>query len=529
MELTAIERALASAVAGAPIHQLVAGEAGVGKSRLVAEVAALASARGMRVLTGGCADIGHGGVPYGPIVEALRTLARTLDPGDLEVVTGSARGDLARLVPSLGIGGVDDAREQTETLQPRLLDAILGVLQRLAEIQPVVFVVEDLHWADPATRETISFLIRQLRTDRVVLIMTFRSDELHRRHPLLPWLAELDRSGQVERLDLERLDATTTRELLAAILDESPSADLVEQIHRRSDGNPFFVEELLGAGTDAEGGRLPPTLREVLLARIVALPECAQTVIGVAAVAGGRVDHDLLAHVAGLADEDLLDGLREAVGSQILVAGTAADEVAGDYGFRHALLQEAAYDDLLPGERQRLHRGFAEALAARGPGSGAIAAGHWGELAYHWSAARDERQAFEASVRAGEAAARAFAFADARRHDERALESWAMVEGPEALAGIDRVELLGRAAEAAWLSGDARRCVALRREAVASLGAGRRSRSGSEARSNGSGGPSGSTPRPTRPSRRTRRRWPSCRPTRRRRNWPAFCRATARS
>src|SRR4029079_854538 len=260
-----------------------------------------------------------------------------------------------------------------------------------------------------------------------------------------------------------RLDAGATHALLAAILEASPSPDLVEQIHRRSDGNPFFVEELLGAGTDTEGGRLPPTLREVLLARIVALPEHAQTVIGVAAVAGGRVDHALLAHVAGLSGTDLLAVLRAAVGSQILVAaGSVRDGAAGDYEFRHALLQEAAYDDLLPGERQRLHRAFAEPLAARGAGSGAIAAGHWGELAYHWSAARDEPRAFEASVRAGGAAARAFAFADARRHDERALESWAMVDDPEALAGIDRVELLGRAAEAAWLAGDARRGVALR-------------------------------------------------------------------
>ena len=163
--------------------------------------------------------------------------------------------------------------------------------------------------------------------------------------------------------------------------------------------------------------------------------------------------------------------MRTAVGSQVLVTGSsAADSSDGDYAFRHALLQEAAYDDLLPGERQRLHRAFAEALAERGPGSGAIAAGHWAELAYHWSAARDDRRAFEASIRAGEAAAAAFAFADARRHDERALELWSSVDGPEELAGIDRVALLDRAAVAAWLSGDARRSVVLRREAVAALG-----------------------------------------------------------
>jgi DNA-binding CsgD family transcriptional regulator/tetratricopeptide (TPR) repeat protein len=470
-ELATVARALDSAKIGAPVHQLVAGEAGVGKSRLVGEAATLAAARGMRVLVGGCADIGDGGVPYGPIVEALRSLHRDLDDEQLAMVVGSSRGDLARLVPSLSEMGSTDATTGTESLQPRLFDAVLGVLQRLSEIAPVLFVIEDLHWADPATRETVAFLIRQLRTDRVVLIMTFRADELHRRHPLLPWLAELGRSGRVERLDLERLDPEQTGELLAAILGSPPTGDLAEQIHRRSDGNPFFVEELLGAGEDAAAGPLPSTLREVLLARIVAMPERAQVVIGVAAVAGRRVDHGVLAKVAGMDDGDLLDALRTAVNSQVLVAGSAADGSESDYAFRHALLQEAAYDDLLPGERQRLHRAFAETLAELGPGTGAIAAGHWAELAYHWSAARDDRRAFEASIRAGEAAAGTFAFADARRHDERALELWSTIDGAAELGGIDRCALLGRAAVAAWLSGDSRRAVALRREAVAALDA----------------------------------------------------------
>ena len=470
-ELAVFDQAMDGAAAGTPIHQLIAGEAGVGKSRLVREVSAMASARGMRVLVGGCADIGDGGVPYGPIVEALRGLVRELGADDLEAVVGAARSDLGRLVPSLSPAAASDSATATEALQARLLDAVLSVLQRLSERSPVLFVVEDLHWADPATRETIAFLIRQLTTDRVVLVMTFRADELHRRHPLLPWLAELDRSGRVERVELRRLEPTQTEDLLAAILGAPPATDLVEQIHWRSDGNPFFIEELLGAGEDAAGGRLPPTLLEVLLARIVALPERAQAVIGVAAVAGRRVDHDLLARVAAMDQAELLDALRTAVGSQVLVTGSdSAGGEAGDYAFRHALLQEAAYDDLLPGERQRLHRAFAEALAERGPGSGAIAAGHWAELAYHWSAARDDRRAFEASIRAGEAAAGAFAFADARRHDERALELWPTIDDPVELAGVDRVGLLDRAAIAAWLAGDPRRSVVLRREAVAALG-----------------------------------------------------------
>ncbi len=468
-ELEAVAGALDSAAAGAPIHQLIAGEAGVGKSRLVLAATEMAISREMRVLQGGCADIGDGGVPYGPIVEALRTLARSLDAEELERVLGPARPELARLVPSLSTAELVEARTQTESHQARLLDAVLGFLQRLSETAPVLLVIEDLHWADPATRETLAFLIRHLRADRVVLVMTFRADELHRRHPLLPWLAELERGGRVERIDVQRLDSAETAALLTAILGTPPDDDLADQIHRRSDGNPFFVEELLGAGDEAADGRLPSTLREVLLARIVALTETAQSVIGVAAVAGRRVDHDLLARVASMDRPDLVEALRTAVGSQVLVTGAVGDSGVGDYAFRHALLQEAAYEDLLPGERQRLHRAFAQALAERGPGTGAVAAGHWAELAYHWFAARDDQRAFEASILAGEAAAAAFAFVDAQRQNERALELWSSVDRPEEIAGIDRVALLDRAAVAAWLSGDARRSVVLRREAVAAL------------------------------------------------------------
>ena len=465
-EMTALAAALDGAAAGSPIHQLVAGEAGVGKSRLSRETASLAAARGFVVLEGGCADIGDGGVPYGPIVEAFRTLVRGLTPAGAEAVFGESRADLARLVPALGQAA--EPASPTEFLAPRLLDAILGVLQRLAETRPVLFVLEDLHWADVATREALAYLVRQLGADPVLLLMTFRDDELHRRHPLVPWLAELERSGRVERTVVSRLGSAETGELLASILGEAPSPELAARVHRRSDGNPFFVEELVGAGARA-AGPIPPTLREVLLSRIVALPDDAQSVVRVAAVAGRRVDHDLLALVAGMADDALIAALRTAVGSQVLVTASVDDVHDGDYAFRHALLQEAAYDDLLPGERQRIHRAFGEALAARGPGSGAPAAGHWAELAWHWSAARDLPNAFEASVRAADAATRAFAFADAQRHGERALELWPAVADAEARAGIDKAELLDRVAQAAWLSSDSRRAVAHRKAAIVAL------------------------------------------------------------
>jgi predicted ATPase len=468
-ELDAMTGRLDTALEGSPTHLLVAGEAGIGKTRLVAETSRLAAERGMRVLAGACANIGDGGVPYGPIVEALRGLSRDLAPDDLAEIVGPSGGDLARLVPALSSAVVPETGGDTNASQARVLEALLGLLQRLAERKPVLLVMEDLHWADPATRDSIAFIVRNLRSDRVLLLLTFRSDELHRRHPLMAWLAELERSGRVERIDLERLDPAHTNELLNGILGEKPAARLVDRIHARSDGNPFFVEELVMAGDTApERGSLPPTLHGILVTRLAAAPDLAQIVIGAAAVAGRRVEHGLLAAVAGLDETDLLDGLRSAVSNQLLVV--EADPRVGDvYAFRHALLQEAAYEELLPGERRRLHGAVAEAIAEQDPGAGVSAAWHWSELAFHWSAARDDLRAFEASVRAGAAAERNFAFADAARHDERALDAWSGIADPERIAGMDRTSLLGRAAQSAWLSGDARRAVAWRREAVASI------------------------------------------------------------
>ncbi len=340
-ELAILTGALDRSGEGAPTHLLVAGEAGVGKSRLTNELITIATARGMRVLAGGCANIGEGGLPFGPIVDALRGLVRDLDPATVDTIVDGVRGDLARLVPALGPTARDDAVDGA-VQQARLFEAVLTTLGRLATIEPVVLVVEDLHWADPSTRDLVAYLVRQVRSEPIGLVMTFRADELHRRHPLLPWLAELERTGRVERIELPRLDLARTRELVARIRGSAPTTDEVARIHERSDGNPFFIEELLMAGPDDGSGRLPPTLRGVLVARIAALPESAQAVVGVAAVAGRTVDHELLAAVAGRDEASLLDALRTAVASQVLVTG---DDLAGGrdgYGFRHALLQEAA-------------------------------------------------------------------------------------------------------------------------------------------------------------------------------------------
>ena len=208
-EAAQLRAALERAAAGRPAIVVVAGEAGVGKTRLVADLVGRAGELGAVALTGGCLDVGEGVLAYAPLVEALRPLAVTLGPGELDRVLGGARAELARLVPELGPQAT--GRPVEAPLAPtRLFELLLGVLHRLAERGPVLLVVEDLHWADQSTRDLLGFLVRNLRAG-VALVLTYRSDELHRRHPLRPFLAELDRSGRADRLEVGRFDRVDAR------------------------------------------------------------------------------------------------------------------------------------------------------------------------------------------------------------------------------------------------------------------------------------------------------------------------------
>jgi predicted ATPase len=444
---------------------VVAGEAGVGKTRLVAELirgagGAVDSGTGVVALSGGCLEVAEGVFAYAPMVEALRPLASVLDPKELERVLDGARAELARLVPELGerAGG-----EPAVPLAPtRLFELLLGVLHRLAERGPLLLVVEDLHWADQSTRDLLGFLVRNLRGG-VALVLTYRSDELHRRHPLRPFLAELDRTGRAERLDLGRLDRGGLGALLSAILERPVAAVLLGEILARSQGNPLFAEELLAA--HLEGTRLPSVLRDLVLARVEGLSEPVQRVLEAAAVAGTRVDHQLLAAVVGQDPDQLIWRLREAVNRHVLVV----EEPSGAYLFRHALVQEAVYSDLLPVQRAPMHAAYARALQDRIERRGdpaRVTAMERGRLAYHWYAAHDRERALVASVRAGQAAEAASAPAEALEHYERALELYD--EAPEAAARspLDRVTLLQRAAEAASQAGWWDRSVTLARLAL---------------------------------------------------------------
>jgi AAA ATPase domain len=392
------------AQAGLPATVVVAGEAGVGKTRLVSEFITRVRAQGALTLAGGCPDVGEGVVAYAPLAEALRSLGSAVDPAELERVLGSARAELARLVPELGAqveAGVQAAPEAGALTPGRLFELLLGVLHRLAERGPLLLVVEDLHWADQSTRDLLGFLVRNLRAG-VALLLTYRSDELHRRHPLRPFLAELDRSGRTERVELGRLGRRELGELLAGILGEPAPAALAGEILARSEGNPFFAEELLAARAEGGGGsaELPEALRDLLLARVEALLQATGRLLQVAAVAGRRVDHHLLAEVAAQPPDCLVELLREAVAHHILVV----EGSSGAYAFRHALVQEAVYDDLLPVQRPPLHAAYARALAARIEGQGDAGTAELGRLAYHWYASHDLGRALLASVQAGQAA-----------------------------------------------------------------------------------------------------------------------------
>src|SRR4051794_21042342 len=407
----------------------------------------------------------EGEIPFAPVVSALGHLARDLDDDQLGAVFGEASSELIRLFPEVARGAIPgpESLGLGSVGQARLFEFLLGIFQRLAQEQLVTVVIEDLHWADRSTRDLLFFLMRSMRDERVLLVVTYRSDELHRRHPLRPFLAEAAAARGVERIDLAPLSRDEVCAQLERILGEPADAALTDAIYARAEGNPLFTEELIAASGDGAAA-LPDTLRDALLLRVEALPGDAQRVVRIAAAAGRRAQHDLIAAVAELPEQDLFEAVREAVGGNVLVE--ALDEQS--YEFRHALLREAVYGDLLPGERSKLHVALAEVMEADHAlaGQGATRAA---ELAHHWYAAHDLPRALRASIDAGFESEAIYAFAEAHGHFERALELWDAAH-PE--LPVERAEVLRRAASAAHSAGEAERAIALARSLVDELDAG---------------------------------------------------------
>ncbi|WP_308042600.1 AAA family ATPase [Micromonospora sp. PLK6-60] len=461
-ELAALRAALGRAGAGEPTTVLVGGEAGVGKTRLLDEFGTAAAGTGARLLVGQCLELGEAGLPFAPFAAALRELLRRDGPGVLD----GYEAEFARLLPELARGPAAVAAPAgplaSDTPRGYLFDLVADLFHRLAEAGPLVLVIEDLHWADRSTRDLIGFLVRAARPGRLLLVCTYRTDELHRGHPLRPFLAELDRVRGVERVELARLDRDGTAAVLTDLLGAEPPARGVDDVHERTQGNPFFIEELAAAGSPVGCATLPDTLRDLLLARVDRLPDPAQRVLRIAAAGGTRFAHQLLAEVAGLPEAELEDALRAAVAAQLVVA-----DPDGDYEFRHALVREAVHDELLPGEHARLHARFAAAIEAHPqlvPAGRAPA-----EIAHHWHAAHDHPRALVAARAAATAAADRYAYAEQSRLLERVLELWEQVPDAADRLGMDHLAVLEETLDAATTAGDYGRAITLTRAALAEV------------------------------------------------------------
>jgi len=476
-ELSAIATEIAAASAGSPRFVVVRGEAGIGKSRLVAEAIAAARAAGTLVLVGECLDIGPAGLPYLPIAGALRELSRSVTPDALHQLLGPGRRDLATIVPELdpgdgpgpwGIAAAADAAGRAGAPgsadlpsalgQARLFERILGLFGALSAAGPTVLVVEDVHWIDRATRDLLTFLSRNLTTERLAIVLTCRADDLPRGHPILAWLAAVERAQPTTVVELTRLDRGAVDQQLRVIGGESPAPELADGIWRRSEGNPLLVEELFAAG----GGDAPGSVVEVLLARVARLDPGPRALVEAVAIAGRGADERLLAAVLEVTEAEADDRLRAALEHRVL----GLDPTTGRYRFRHELLRETVEAELQPGNRRRLHEQFARRLVERRELADPSPVGAATELAHHFVEAGIESEAYAYAIRAAEAAESVHAYADAHRQWERAFELEARVH-PGGLDTATRVEHLRRASNDADLGGELARALELARQALA--------------------------------------------------------------
>ncbi|WBB62860.1 AAA family ATPase [Streptomyces sp. WMMC500] len=479
-ELKTLDAALARASAGEPQAFVVAGEAGVGKTRLVEEFLTAARAAGAVTAAGGCVELGADGLPFAPFTTALRGLQRELGDDAIAAAVAGREDELSRLLPDSSYAPLTGAPLHERDGRTRLFELTALSLERLAADRTVVLALEDLHWSDRSTRELLSYLFRTLQATRLVVLATYRSDDIHRRHPLRPFLAELDRLRSVRRIELAPLSRDEVAAQLAGIHGKVPTPTHADDIFRRSEGNPFFVEEL-SANPDCS---ISESLRDLLLVRVERLPEPAQRVVRVAAEAGSHAEHALLAAVTGEGEDALLEALRAAVADNVLVP----DEDGDSYRFRHALLREAVRDDLLPGERSRLNRRYAEVLEA--DPTLVRAEQRLTRIARHWHHGRDSARALPAVLAAAVEARCRHAFAEQYELLKRAMEVWDDVpaEVCARLRPADRIEdyetgdvagagdaplteldLLAEAAVAARLADERERALALTRRALEAI------------------------------------------------------------
>lgn len=402
---------------------LLSGEPGAGKTRLAREITVQAALDGAVVLTGGCYEY-EATTPYLPFVEAFRRWVREeKDDAALGAVLGDSAQQMAKLAPEIEtrVHPCDDC-PQLPPHEERLLffDAVASVFARLAQKNGLLFYADDLHWADRGTLWLLGHLLRQLRNERVLIVGAYRETELDRAHPLAKALVDWNRERLVTRIVLRRFDQNETSEQLGALLGENVSGDFANAVHRETEGNPFFVEEVLKAliekgSVRRESGRwkrcdvdelvIPQSVKEAIGSRLDRVSQDANEVLRAAAVLGKTFTFEELLATAGDQKEDaLLDALDEAVGAQLITANRN-----DAFTFTHDKIREVLYEELNPIRRRRLHRHAAEALEGRRATSFCAVE----KLAHHYILAGDYEQGLKYAKQAAAEAERVFAFEDA--------------------------------------------------------------------------------------------------------------------
>jgi class 3 adenylate cyclase len=461
-ETERLKEKLASALAGRGSLVLLAGEAGIGKTRLVEVLAGEAGRRGVQVLWGRCWE-SDGAPPFWPWVEILRGVVRGREPLILRAELGSGAPFIAELVPEL--------HEQLVGLQPapplegsearfRLFDSVTALLQNAARAQPLLLVLDDLHWADMPSLLLLQFLAQRIDGSRVFVVGTYRDMEVDHQNPLAAVLTSLRRERAFEMMALTGLSAVGVEELVQSFLNESDEVgerSLAQAIWRQTEGNPLFVQEELRylieqgrmpAVIDRRAGAvitelgLPPRVQDVIRRRLARLSDATNALLAVAAVIGPEFDAATLEQSSAVSEQTLDDALDEAETARVIEPVPPA---VARYRFSHALFREVLYVELPSRRRTRLHQQVAQALE-RAHAQDLDA--HLENLAYHFLQALPTGTAEKALAYSERAAGRAlasYAYEEAARHLEAALQALAEL-GPDSSAKrCDLLLLLGEA------------------------------------------------------------------------------------
>lgn len=438
---------------------LLAGEPGIGKTRTAQEICALAAGRGYRVLAGTSYE-GEGAPAFWPWIQILRASIADRAPADLDRAIGRERTALAQLVPELGTTGFESseaASANTQETRFRLFDAITRYLQRTAAEQPLALFLDDLHWADHPSLLLLRFLARELARSRILVLGAYRDVEVRRGHPLRKILGELAREDDYRRVALRGLEREDVAHYLRDATRTDASTTVVEAVHDRTEGNPFFLVEMVALMEEGAewAASLPEGVREAIGRRLDGLSEECNALLADAAVLGREFDLVAVEALSGVERTAVLERLGEARGHGTI---EATIDTMGRYSFSHALVRETLYEELSAPARVQKHRRAGEALIEihrtnLGP--------HLTEIAHHFfqaAAGGTTDAAVEYSRRAAERAMSLLAWEEAAVHYERVLEALALSSPIDAPARGETLLALGDAYSRAGERDRARRC-----------------------------------------------------------------------